>query len=223
MASRKPFAAKKASTEIESIAAEAVEDIRARVLTLRGQQVLLDADLAGLYGITTSQLVQAVKRNAERFPEDFMFQLSAQESKSLRSQFVISNGGRGGRRTAPYAFTEQGVAMLSGVLRSPQAVAANIEIMRTFVALRRVADDHVQLSQRVQELEREMHDKFDEHDEHFVKIVEALRQLTAPAGASRRPRTPETRPLRRRPMTLTRRQRSASAERPTPGSRRPHC
>jgi hypothetical protein len=176
----------KASTELEPVMAAEVENIRAKVLTLRGQQVLLDADLAALYGVETKRPVEQVKRNAERFPEDFMFQLSVQESESLRSQSATSKSRRGGRRTAPYAFTEQGVAMLSSVLRSSQAVAANIEIMRTFVALRRMADGHAQLARRLDELEREMHDKFDEHDEHFVMIVETLRQLTRPTPASRR-------------------------------------
>ncbi|PWF47845.1 hypothetical protein C7C56_013350 [Massilia glaciei] len=99
---------------------------------------MLDANLAGLYGVTTGALVQAVKRNLDRFPDDFMFQLSADEWEALRSQSVISNVGRGGRRYAPYAFTEQGVAMLSSVLGSAQAIAVNIEIMRAFERLREV-------------------------------------------------------------------------------------
>lgn len=98
--------------------------------------MLLEADLAALYGVTTSALVQAVKRNDERFPDNFMFQLDAGQWENLKSQSVISNGGRGGRSYAPYAFTEQGVAMLSSVLSSPEAIAVNIEIMRFFVRLR---------------------------------------------------------------------------------------
>jgi hypothetical protein len=107
--------------------------IESRILALREQRVMLDADLALLYGVQTKVLVQAVKRNAARFPADFMFQLSPEEFANLRSQFVTSSSGYGGRRYAPYAFTEQGVAMLSTVLGSPRAIAINIEIMRTFV------------------------------------------------------------------------------------------
>jgi hypothetical protein len=111
--------------------------IQSRILSLREQRVMLDADLAQLYGVETRALVQAVKRNLSRFPDDFMFQLTAEEWHALRSQTVISNvEGRGGRRTAPYAFIEQGVAMLSSVLGSQQAIAVNIEIMRTFVRVR---------------------------------------------------------------------------------------
>jgi hypothetical protein len=118
-------------------------------LVLREQRVMLDADLADLYGVQTKVLVQAVKRNLTRFPQDFMFQLSAQEFTALRSQFVTSNTGRGGRRTAPYAFTEQGVAMLSSVLGSPRAIGVNIEIMRTFVRVCGLAATHSELAKRL--------------------------------------------------------------------------
>ena len=115
-----------------------VEQIQRAVLRVRSQNVLLDSDLAALYGVEVKVLNQAVRRNKERFPADFMFQLNANEAASLRSQIVTANARRGGRRTAPYAFTEQGVAMLSSVLRSPRAVRVNIEIMRAFVQLRRM-------------------------------------------------------------------------------------
>ena len=124
------------------------------IVMLRSQKVLLDTDLAELYGVTTSSLVQAVKRNLDRFPDDFMFQLDATEWESLRSQIVISNKGRGGRRYAPYAFTEQGVAMLSSVLGSAQAIAVNIEIMRAFVRLREVIVSNKELAHRLDELEQ---------------------------------------------------------------------
>ena len=128
--------------------------IQSRILALREQRVMLDADLAQLYGVETRVLVQAVKRNLARFPEDFMFQLSPEEWTALRSQSVISNTeGRGGRRTAPYAFTEQGVAMLSTVLGSPRAIAVNIEVMRTFVRVRALAATHGDLAKRLSELE----------------------------------------------------------------------
>jgi hypothetical protein len=104
-----------------------IEAIFSRILFIRGHKVMIDVDLAALYGVETRVLVQAVNRNTERFPDDFMFQLTNQEVKNLRSQSVISSSGHGGRRTPPYAFTEQGVAMLSSVLNSPQAIAVNIE------------------------------------------------------------------------------------------------
>lgn len=114
---------------------------------------MLDEDLAELYGVETRVLVQQVKRNAKRFPADFMFQLTKVEAEALRSQFVISSDGRGGRRYAPYVFTEQGVAMLSGVLRSDRAVAVNIEIMRAFVELRRIAGSFEALQKRLDQME----------------------------------------------------------------------
>lgn len=127
--------------------------IARHILSLRDQRVMLDADLAALYDVETKVLVQAIKRNSERFPGDFMFQLDAQEWASLRSQFVTSNTGRGGRRYAPYAFTEQGVAMLSSVLNSPRAIAIaiNIEIMRAFVQVRSMAATHQELARQLSE------------------------------------------------------------------------
>lgn len=113
------------------------ERLAGAILLMRGQRVILDADLAGLYGVPVKGLIRAVKRNLDRFPADFMFQLEKQEVALLRYQFGTSNG-RGGRRYAPYAFTEQGVAMLSSVLRSKRAVLVNVEIMRAFVRLRRM-------------------------------------------------------------------------------------
>jgi hypothetical protein len=110
------------------------ERIQQAILLIRGHKVMLDADLAALYGVSTKVLVQAVKRNAERFPADFMFQLTEREAVRLRSQTVISKPARGGRRTAPFAFTEQGVAMLSSVLRSSRAIQVNVEIMRASFA-----------------------------------------------------------------------------------------
>ena len=176
----------RASTDIVAADATSVAEIQAKVVAVRGLQVMLDSDLAELYGVETKRLVEQVRRNAERFPEDFMFQLTDEEASALRSQSATSKPGRGGRRYAPYAFTEQGVAMLSGVLRSPQAVAVNVEIMRAFVALRRLAHSHEELARRVDDLEREMRVKLGEHDEHFAKIVEALKQLTAPPTPPRR-------------------------------------
>jgi hypothetical protein len=140
-------------TELEIVAATAIEK---RIFVVRERQVLLDEDLAELYGVETRVLVQQVKRNLKRFPADFMFQLTKAEAEVLRSQIVTSNDGRGGRRYAPYVFTEQGVAMLSGVLRSDRAIAVNIEIMRAFVELRRVAVSYTALQERLEAIERDM-------------------------------------------------------------------
>jgi len=135
-----------------------IEDL---IMEIRGTRVLLDADLAKLYGVTTGALVQAVKRNLERFPEDFMFKLTTEEHVVLKSQFVISKTDRrGGRRTPPYAFTEQGVAMLSSVLRSPLAAQVNVSIMRAFVRLRRFALSHDELARRLDTLEKTFDQKF---------------------------------------------------------------
>jgi hypothetical protein len=140
--------------------------------------VMLDADLADLYGVETRALVQAVKRNIERFPSDFMWRMTRAESRRLTSQTVISNG-RGGRRTSPYVFTEQGVAMLSSVLRSERAVQVNIAIMRTFVRLREMMIRHEDLVRRLDALEAR-------YDGAFSKVFEAIRSLVTPPPSSRR-------------------------------------
>jgi len=146
---------------------------------VRGHNVMLDADLAALYGVETRELVQAVTRNADRFPADFMFQLTLQEANVLRSQIVISKTGRGGRRTRPYAFTEQGVAMLSSVLRSRRAVRVNIEIMRAFVRLRRALESHTDLARKLDALE-------EKYDAQFSVVFEAIRELMAPPRVPRK-------------------------------------
>jgi len=149
-------------------------------LVVRGRQVMLDEDLADLYGVETKRLLEQVKRNLARFPGDFMFQLNQEEAAALRSQIATSNAGRGGRRYAPYAFTEQGVAMLSSVLRSKTAVAVNIAIMRAFVELRRAAADYAALEKRLDQLERDTSSKLGQHDERLDEVFKALRQLIAP-------------------------------------------
>jgi hypothetical protein len=149
------------------------DTLDARIISVRGQRVILDGDIARLYGVETRELVQAVKRNAARFPSDFMFQLDADEVGVLRSQNVISKPGRGGRRSLPYAFTEQGVAMLSGVIRSDRAVQVNIEIMRAFVRLRRLLDANAELAEKIDALERV-------YDEQFRVVFVALRELMSP-------------------------------------------
>jgi hypothetical protein len=154
-----------------------------RIFVARGRQVMLDEDLADLYGVETKRLVEQVKRNLDRFPEDFMFQLDREEAAALRSQIATSKTGRGGRRYAPFVFTEQGVAMLSSVLRSKRAIAVNIEIMRAFVELRRAASSYAAIENRLEEIERGM----GEHDGQLEQIFEALRQLIAPPPRAKRP------------------------------------
>jgi len=154
------------------------EQIEKHILLLRGQKVMLSTDLAGLYGVAPKVLVQAVKRNIERFPSDFLFQLSPQEAKNLKSQIVTSSWG-GARRAAPYAFTEQGVAMLSSVLRSKRAVQVNIMIMRAFVRLREMIASHKDLARRLVELEKK-------YDSQFKVVFDAIRQLMEPVRAKPR-------------------------------------
>lgn len=144
---------------------------------IRGDKVILDEDLAELYGIETKNLVKAVQRNLGRFPADFMFQLTNQEFKDLKFQFGTSSQW-GGRRTPPYAFSEQGVAMLSSVLHSKRAVQVNIEIMRTFVRLRKLLASHTELAQHLDQLEQK-------YDGQFRVVFEAIRQLMAPLEGKR--------------------------------------
>lgn len=152
------------------------ERVTQQILPVRGLKVMLDAHLAALYGVPTKVLLQAVKRNLERFPEDFMLQLTAEEWAILRSQIVTSSVQHGGRRYPPYAFTEQGVAMLSSVLNSARAVAVNIEIMRAFVRMRELLASNRELAQKLAELER----KIATHDQSIIGILKAIRELMNP-------------------------------------------
>lgn len=165
-----------------------LEEIQRRIFIVRRQKVMLDSGLALMYGVKTLALNQAVKRNIERFPGDFMLNLSHLEAKRLISQFVISNGrhlkavgkGRGGRRKKYHAFTEQGVAMLSSVLRSPRAVRVNIEIMRAFVRMRQLLASHADLAAKIDELESK-------YDHQFKAVFHALRQLIEPPKRRKEP------------------------------------
>ena len=157
-----------------------IERIARAILVIRREKVMLDSDLAALYGVTTGNLNKAVKRNAERFPTDFMFQLDAEEVANLKFQFGISSWG--GRRRPPYAFTEQGVAMLSSVLNSERAVKVNIAIMRAFVKLRETLDTNRELARKFAELER----RVGKHDDEIAAILEVIRQLMAPPEKPRR-------------------------------------
>ena len=150
----------------------ATELIENKIFLIRGQKVILSNHLAKLYGVQVRTLVQGVKRNIERFPKDFMFQLTDDEYKILKSQIVISSWG-GSRRANPYAFTEQGVAMLSSVLRSKRAIHVNIAIMRAFVKLRGIISTHKELAHKLSQLER----KIENHDKEIQAIFEAIPQL----------------------------------------------
>src|SRR5260370_6607523 len=160
----------------KSIALVPSERIESAILVIRGQKVILDSDLAALYGVATFNLNKAVNRNLDRFPPDFMFQLTDEEFEALIFQIGISKKGRGGRRHRPYVFTEQGVAMLSSVLHSERAVLVNVEIMRAFVRLRKLLVTHEQLARKLAELES----KYEDHDERFSMVFEAIRELMEP-------------------------------------------
>ncbi len=162
----------------ELVLQEVVED---KIFVLRGLKVMLSTHLAKLYGVEPRVLIQAVKRNIERFPDDFMLHLTRQEVTILKSQFVTSSWG-GLRRSNPYAFTEQGVAMLSGILNSKRAIQVNIAIMRAFVKLRHFLATHKELADKLSELEH----KFDRHDKDILVIFEAIRQLMEPPPAKAR-------------------------------------
>ncbi len=156
-----------------------VERIERSILLVRGHKVILDADLAALYGVETKQLIRAIKRNIPRFPDDFMIQLNEEESENLRYHFGTSSQW-GGRRYSPYAFTEQGVAMLSSVLRSKRAIQVNIEIMRAFVRLRRLLASHADLARKLDTLERK-------YDAQFKVVFDAIRELMKPPESKKRP------------------------------------
>jgi hypothetical protein len=152
------------------------ERIESRILVIRGQRVMLDSDLAELYRVSTSRLNEQVKRNKQRFPKDFMFQLSGEETQALRSQFATSKGGRGGRRYRPNAFTEHGAVMLASVLNSPVAVQASIAVVRAFLKLREMLGTQQKLALKLLELEK----RLGEHDDEIAALFEAIRQLMEP-------------------------------------------
>jgi hypothetical protein len=154
------------------------------ILLIRGQKVVLDSELAVLYGVTTKRLNEQVHRNIERFPSDFMFQLTREEMLSLRSQFATSSSRHGGRRNLPYAFTEHGAIMAASVLNSEQAVKVSVYVVRAFVKLREMLANHKELSGKLAELER----KLQRHDSQILTLIEAIRQLLEPPPARPRKR-----------------------------------
>jgi hypothetical protein len=154
--------------------------VERRILSVRGQKVMLDSDLAELYGVATKELNKAVKRNLRRFPPDFMFELSEEETEGLRFQIGTSNG-RGGRRYSPHAFTEQGVAMLSSVLHSDRAVRVNVAIMRAFVRVREMLASNVELARKLEQLEVK-------YDGRFRTVLDAIRELMTDRRTTRKRR-----------------------------------
>ena len=153
-----------------------LQQIESKIFTIRGKKIMLDRDLALLYGVTTFNLNKAVKRNKGRFPADFMFRLTSEEYNSLIFQIGISNTGRGGSRYLPYGFTQEGVAMLSGILNSQKAIQMNIQIMRAFIRLREYLVNHKQIAAKFEELEG----RLGKHDEEIQAIVQTIQQLLEP-------------------------------------------
>jgi hypothetical protein len=164
------------------------EHIVSSILILRGQRVLLDVELATLYGVSTKRFNEQVRRNQQRFPSDFMFQLSREEIVSLRSQIATSKyTGRGGRRYLPYAFTEHGAIMAATVLNSPRAIEMSVYVVRAFVQLRQLLLSNKELAQRLDELEARIAKRLATHDEAIAALLSAIRQLMHPAPTKKRP------------------------------------
>jgi len=160
-----------------------IESVAQRILLIRGQKVMLDADLSELFGVPTKVFNQAIRRNLERFPADFMFQLTEDEHESLRSQIVTSKTVRGGRRYLPYVFTEHGAIMAATILNSPKAVEMSVFIVRAFVQLREMLSSNAELAAKLLELER----KVSGHDQAIAGLIDAIRQLMMPAAGKSRP------------------------------------
>mgnify|MGYP001041973124 CR=1 FL=1 len=153
-----------------------VDQVQSKILFMRGEKVILDSDLAALYGVSTGRLNEQVKRNKERFPPDFMFRLSQKEFNDLKSQFATSSSGWGGRRKLPYAFTEHGAIMAASVLNSERAVQASIYVVRAFVKLRQILAPYKELMSKLEQLEK----KLKTHDKQIIAIVEAIKLLMPP-------------------------------------------
>jgi len=164
--------------------------VASRIFELRGRRVILDADLAEIYGVTTKRLNEAIKRNQERFPEDFVFQIDLQEVTALRSQFATSNNdtkqGRGGTRYCPFAFTEHGAIMAAALLNSPQAVQMSMFVVRAFVQMREALAGHQELAKKLGELERKLTDRLDEHERAILHLLDEMKQLVEPPEPPRK-------------------------------------
>jgi hypothetical protein len=164
------------------VKAELTAEIAGMIFLVRGRRVMLDSDLARLYGVGTNQVNRAVLRNPERFPEDFYFQLSYQEVANLKCQIGTSSSWGGRRRSLPFAFTEQGVAMLSSVLRSREAATINVKVMRAFVSMREALSTHLELSGKLEQLEY----RLGKHDDEIAALFEAIKQLMLPISHKKR-------------------------------------
>jgi phage regulator Rha-like protein len=164
--------------------------VASRIFELRGRRVILDADLAEIYGVTTKRLNEAVKRNQERFPDDFVFQIDLQEAAALRSQFATSNDaakqGRGGTRYCPFAFTEHGAIMAAAMLNSPQAVQMSLFVVRAFVQMREALAGHQELAKKLTELERKLTERLDEHERAILHLLNEMKQLVEPPEPPRK-------------------------------------
>ncbi|MGI8838433.1 MAG: ORF6N domain-containing protein [Pyrinomonadaceae bacterium] len=163
----------------KALATIPIERIEQAIFLIRGERVMLDSDLAKLYGVTTARLNQQVRRNGERFPDDFMFELTKEEYESLMLQFATSKGGRGGRRKLPLVFTEHGAIMAANVLNSKRAVKTSVQVVRAFVRLRRMLVSNAELARKLEELEKK-------YDAQFKVVFDAIRQLMTPPEAKRR-------------------------------------
>ena len=159
-----------------------VETIADKIYLIRGQKIMLDADLAQLYGVSTRRLNEQIRRNRDRFPEDFAFVLTPEEFANLKSHFATSSSGWGGRRKLPYAFTEHGAIMAASVLSSPIAVGASIQVVRAFVRLRELLNTHKDLARKLEDLER----KYAAHDVRIQQVFAHIKKLTTPARSRRR-------------------------------------
>jgi len=160
------------------------DEIISQIYNIHGRKVMFDSDLARIYGVETRILNQAVKRNIDRFPQDFMFQLTQDELSNLMSQFVISSWG--GRRKLPFVFTEHGALMLASILNSPSAIAASLYVVRAFVKLREILAINVELSERISDLEKRTFEKMDEHSEQLLLLFQALREFVFPQQGPRK-------------------------------------
>ena len=170
------------------MAAYTTVDITALILVIRGKRVILDRDLAALYGVPTFRFNEAVKRNRNRFPEDFMFQLTSDEATCLTSQFAMSKSGRGGRRTLPYAFTEHGTVMAANILRSPKAIQMSVFIVRAFIRMRQMLNAQRGLARKLAELEEELTARLDVHETAINEMLGQIRRLLSLPQEPERPK-----------------------------------
>jgi hypothetical protein len=170
----------------------ATVDITTLIVTVRGKSVILDTDLARIYGVPTFRFNEAVKRNRNRFPEDFMFQLTRDEAASLTSQFAMSKPGRGGRRTLPYAFTEHGTVMAANILRSPKAIQMSVFVVRAFIRTRQMLMGERDLARKLADLEKELMGRLDVHETAITEVFrQIMRFLGSPSDPDPEPEPPE--------------------------------